>query len=188
MMVSPPRVWRLERNDRRLLFAAGGDGSSCSVVAFGETDGAAVGPHRHPAWKIVLPLGGEYAEVRLVGGHRPAHVAAPALVVPPQLPHTSAVTGGYVALFIDPWALPAHPGPLPLDLSGRPVPPGLLPLGRAAKRRLLDALGLTSDLDAAPGVGDVPDLNAALRELHALVGHGRRLDPRLAHALHLLDA
>ncbi|MEV4245263.1 hypothetical protein AB0J63_17860 [Streptosporangium canum] len=74
-----------------------------------------------------------------------------------------------MAVFVDEWRLPPS--------LGEPH------LGSRAKRRLLDALGLTRDLDTDP------DLDAALDELQVITGTAAHLDPRLAYTLnHLSEA
>ncbi|MGW2417827.1 helix-turn-helix domain-containing protein [Streptomyces sp. NPDC001709] len=158
MIVVPTRAWALERNDRRVHFASGPD-----ATVFAESAPFHVTRHRHPAWKVVLPLGG-HVEVGYGAGRM---VAAPGVIVPPQLPHTCAASSGYVALFLDPWVL--GPGPRPVRLEG------------GAVRRLLAALGHT----AAPGLvpGADSDLAAARAELLTLTGAGRPIDPRVAHAV-----
>ncbi|MFD7298175.1 hypothetical protein ACFV9W_33230 [Streptomyces sp. NPDC059897] len=49
MSVVPDRAWALERNDRRLMFAPGPDGT-----LFAETAPSRVAAHCHPVWKVVL--------------------------------------------------------------------------------------------------------------------------------------
>ncbi|MFI1368960.1 helix-turn-helix domain-containing protein [Streptomyces griseochromogenes] len=118
--------------------------------------------HRHPAWKVVLPLGG-HVEVGYGAGRT---VAASGVIVPPQLAHTCAASFGYVALFFDPWVL--CPGL------------GLARLGDGAARRVLAATGYTG---TSLGPGPDSDLAAARAELLTLTGAGRPLDPRVAHAV-----
>ncbi|MFV8128190.1 helix-turn-helix domain-containing protein [Streptomyces syringium] len=130
---------------------------------FAESRPFHVAPHRLPAWKAVLPIGG-HAELRQAG--RPV-VTAPGLIVPPQLVHSCAATSPYVALFIDSWLLPSRPGPIRLDA-------GMV-------RRLLAALGTTG----SDGPGTDADLAAGYTELRALAGAPAPLDPRVAHAIHL---
>jgi AraC-like DNA-binding protein len=155
-MVVPTRVWALERNDRRVDFASGPD-----ATMFAESGAARVALHRHPAWKVVLPLAGQVEVVHGAG----RTVSAAGLVVPPQLAHTCAVSSGYAAVFLDPWVL--RP-----DL-------GLTRLDESAARRVLAALRHPGDHDSdAEG-----DLAAARSELLNLIGGGRRLDPRVAHAV-----
>ncbi|WP_438290659.1 helix-turn-helix domain-containing protein [Streptomyces sp. HUAS TT7] len=119
--------------------------------------------HRHPAWKVVLPLGG-HVEVGYGAGRT---VAAAGVIMPPQLAHTCAVSRGYVALFLDPWVL--DPGL------------GLARLGGDATRRLLAAAGHTGTHGLGPGTDS--DLAAARAELLTLTGAGRPVDPRVAHAV-----
>lgn len=99
--------------------------SEGGVTMFAESDAFRVTEHRHPAWKIVLPLGGRVA----VNGT----VADGGAVVPPQLTHACDVTSGYIALFLDPWELA----------------PGASFLGHAAAGRVMAALGPSHDLAAA---------------------------------------
>ncbi|WP_257581920.1 helix-turn-helix domain-containing protein [Streptomyces sp. TLI_146] len=157
-MIRSPRAWALEQNDRRTVFATGPE-----ATMFAESRPFHVARHRLPAWKAVLPIGG-HAELLQPG--RPL-VAAPGLIVPPQLVHACAATSPYLALFIDSWLLPPCPGPVQLD--GGEV------------RRLLAALG-TTDSDG-PGVG--ADLGAGYAGLRTLAGRPSPLDPRVAHAVDL---
>ncbi|MGK5728809.1 helix-turn-helix domain-containing protein, partial [Streptomyces sp. URMC 124] len=157
-MVVPAHAWALEQNDRRLVFASGP-----GAAMFAETGAFTVTRHQHPAWKVVLPVGGR-AHVGPAAGR---HVAGAGMIVPPQLAHTCASSSSYIALFLDPWTLRPAPGPTPLD--------------NVAVRRILAALG-RSRIDG--GFGDGPDLAAARAELIALTGAGQRpLDPRTAYAL-----
>lgn len=156
--MSPEILWRLERNDRRIVFA--GDESA---VLFADTATAAVSRHRHPAWKIILPLRDEPAEVH---GSPSGRIDPPAVLIPPQWPHASRVVGGHLAVFLDPQVLPPHNGPLVLS--------------RDDKSRLRDALATGDDL------GTAPDL-AAIRYELSLHGPGTRLDPRVAQAIDHLD-
>lgn len=157
-MIRSPRAWVLEQNDRRTAFASGTE-----ATPFAESRPFSVSPHRLPAWKAVLPIGG-HAELRRPGTPM---VAAPGLIVPPQLAHTCATTSPYIALFIDSWLLPASPRPVRLDAY--------------EVRRLLAALGATGSNDPGTSV----DLPAGYAELRALAGPPLPLDPRVAHAVHL---
>ncbi|MEV4680539.1 helix-turn-helix domain-containing protein [Streptomyces kurssanovii] len=141
-----------------MVFASGTE-----ATMFAESRPFHVAQHRLPAWKTVLPIGGH---ARLLQPGRPT-VAAPGLIVPPQLAHSCAATSPYIALFIDPWLLPSCPGPIPL--------------GPGEVRRLLAALGAT-DSDG-PGTG--VDLAAGYAELRTLAGRPASLDPRVAHAVGL---
>ncbi|GAA3088694.1 hypothetical protein GCM10010449_10560 [Streptomyces rectiviolaceus] len=132
---------------------------------FAESRPFRVAHHRLPAWKAVLPIGGH---AQLLQPGRPM-VAAPGLIVPPQLAHSCAATSPYLALFIDPWLLPSCPEPIRLDAG--------------EVRRLLAALG-TTDSDG-PGAGAGVDLTAGYTELRALTGRPSPLDPRVAHAVDL---
>jgi AraC-like DNA-binding protein len=148
-MVAAERSWTLERSDRRLRLVSGP-----AATLFVESGGFRVTRHQHPAWKIVLALGG-WVEADIGGGRT---VAAPGMVVPPQLAHTCAVSSAYVALLLDPWGLP--PGRLPTRLDERQT------------ARMVAAIGR---LD-----GEV-DLAAARAEISA--GWDVRLEPRVAHAI-----
>lgn len=151
------QAWFLEQNDRRALFA-----SSSEVSLFGEDGPARVARHRHPAWKVLLPLDG-YARVLL--DRRPP-VYGRGMLVPPQLVHRPSTSSGYVALFVPPWHV-RRAGQL------TPIPPRKV-------QRLLAALSV-HDLQ------DTPDLDAARAELADLLGTRRSLDPRLGHALSALE-
>jgi hypothetical protein len=104
MTVPPTRAWTLERNDRRLHFASGP-----AATMFAESGAFRVRPHRHPAWKIVLALGGG-VEVGY-GGNRT--VAAAGVIVPPQMAHLRRLVGLRRAL----------PGPVGAGARHRPDPP-----------------------------------------------------------------
>lgn len=130
---------------------------------FAESRPFRVSSHRLPAWKAVLPIGG-HAELLSPG--QPM-LAAPGLIVPPQLTHSCAATSPYVALFIDPWLLPSHSKPIRLDTG--------------EVGRLLAAMGTTGSDGADTSV----DLAAGYTELRVLSGRPSPLDPRLNHALHL---
>lgn len=123
---------------------------------FAESGAFRVRPHRHPAWKIVLALGGG-VEVGYDGNRV---IAAPGVIVPPQLAHTCAISSAYVALFLDPWELALGTDPTHLN--------------ETEARRVLAALG-------RPGPG--ADLEAARAELPTLARAGARLDSRVAHAV-----
>ncbi|MEU8889987.1 helix-turn-helix domain-containing protein [Streptomyces sp. NPDC048442] len=157
-MIHSPRAWVLEQNDRRTVFASGP-----GATVFAESRPFRVAPHRLPAWKAVLPIGG-HAQLRRPG--RPL-VVAHGLIVPPRLAHACAATSPYVALFVDSWLLPSCPGPVRLDAG--------------EVRRLLAALGTTD----SEGPGTCVDLAAGYAELRALAGRPSPLDPRVAHAVHL---
>ncbi len=158
--MAPERLWRLERNDRRVVFASGE-----SAALFARTDDGMVGAHRHPVWKLVLPLGNRPVEVYGEAGR----IEAPAVVVPPQWWHACRVRGGVVRISLDVQLLATRPGPVALSAHDR--------------RRLLDALGMGDDLTGAP------DLAALCTEAVALLGSRADLDPRVARALaHLGDA
>ncbi|WP_316766851.1 helix-turn-helix domain-containing protein [Streptomyces sasae] len=151
MTVPPTQAWTLERNDRRLHFASGP-----AATMFAESGAFRVRPHRHPAWKIVLALGGG-VEVGYDGNRT---LTAAGVIVPPQLAHTCAVSSAYVALFLDPWELALGTDPTRLN--------------ETAAHRMLAALD-------HPGRG--ADLDAARAELAALAGAGAPLDSRVAHAV-----
>ncbi|MFE0102377.1 helix-turn-helix domain-containing protein [Streptomyces sp. NPDC059009] len=154
------------RVDGRAVFAADDGG----LTVFAEPEPYEVAAHRHPAWKVVLPLGGHVTvngtagASGLAGGtgaSRASRAIGTGAVVPPGLAHTCGSSSGFVAVFLDPWLLRA---------GGAPQ---LLEPGRA--RRLLDALG---DLDA-------PDPAAFRAELgRALTGPPpRAVDPRVPYAV-----
>ncbi|AQZ70524.1 hypothetical protein BKM31_20270 [[Actinomadura] parvosata subsp. kistnae] len=139
-----------------MLFAA-----DAGMALFGESAASRVTRHRHPVWKVVLPVDG----LALIGreGRRP--VAAAGLIVPPELAHTCAASSAYLALFLDPTLLRPGLGPLLLD--------------SASVRRLRAALGL----NRIDGSGRTPDLAAAYAELVTRTGVAPSLDPRVTHAV-----
>ncbi len=153
-MIFPRRAWELEQNDRRLVFVCGPE-----ATLFAETRAFSVTRHRHPAWKVVLPIDG-HVEVGTDGARV---TSADGVLVPPQLAHTCAASASYVALFIDPWALRPELGLTRLDAT--------------TARRIRAALGP----GGLPGAG--ADLAAAAAELTARTGAGHPLDPRVAHAI-----
>ncbi|WP_282797949.1 helix-turn-helix domain-containing protein [Streptomyces sp. CC224B] len=157
-MIDAPRAWALEQNDRRIVFASGTE-----ATMFAESRPFRVARHQLPVWKAVLPLGG-HAELLQPG--RPM-VAAPGLIVPPQLAHACAATSPYIALFVDAWLLPPRPEPIRL--------------GSGEVRRVLAALGTTE----SDSPGTRVDLAAGYAELRTLAGRPSLLDPRVAHAVHL---
>lgn len=126
---------------------------------FAESGPSSVTRHRHPVWKVVLPLEG-----LVVWDDGTRTCSAPGLLVPPQTVHACAVTAGYVALFLAPWMLPRARGPVPLDTS--PV------------RRILTALGSQEPTE----IGRQPKLAAASRALLSCTGRPQALDPRVADA------
>ncbi|HEX2316416.1 MAG TPA: AraC family transcriptional regulator [Thermomonospora sp.] len=151
-MLAPPVSWTLERNDRRLVFAA-----DDRVALFAETGPHEVTRHVHPVWKLVLPLGG-LAEVGVAG--RPPLIA-PGVLVPPRLAHTCAASSSYVALFVNPWLLPGNPGVTPVD--ARRV------------RRLLDALGPEgSPPDLAAARAELAAFTGGGRDLDPRVAYALR--------------
>ncbi|WP_406724305.1 helix-turn-helix domain-containing protein [Streptomyces sp. GD-15H] len=155
-MIDAFRAWTLEQNDRRLVFATG-----ARATMFAESGASGVARHQHPAWKVVLPIGG-HAKIGQDGGH--SRTAA-GLIVPPQLAHTCAATSSYAALFVDPWLVRADVGLVRLDVS--------------TVRRLIAALGPVG----IDGPSSAPDLAAAYSELVTLLGAAPVLDARVAHAL-----
>ncbi|MFI1676254.1 helix-turn-helix domain-containing protein [Streptomyces sp. NPDC020607] len=130
---------------------------------FAESRPNQVTAHRLPAWKAVLSIGG-HVQLRRAG--RPV-VAAPGLIVPPQLAHSCAATSPYVALFIDAWQLPPYPEPVQLDAG--------------EVRRLVAALGARDSYGPDTGA----DLTATYVELRTLAGAPSAVDPRVARAIHL---
>jgi len=157
-MIGAIRSWRLERNDRRQVFAATDD-----LTVYAESNGAVTSRHAHPAWKLVL-CPRSLTDYRQRG--RPT-LWAPGVVVPPEHVHAGGATSSYVVAYLDPWrvALPPSVGPLLLD--------------EPTVARLLAALALdvTGDLE-----GDV-DLTAARRALDPVLGAPPPIDPRVSHAL-----
>ncbi|MGH4031475.1 helix-turn-helix domain-containing protein [Actinomycetota bacterium Odt1-20B] len=151
------------RVDGRAVFVADDGG----LTVFAEPEPYEVAAHRHPAWKVVLPLGGHVTVNGTAGASGVAGVTrvsgavGAGAVVPPGYAHTCGSSSGFVAVFLDPWLLRD---------GGAPQ---LLEPGRA--RRLLDALG---DLDA-------PDPAAFRAELgRALAGPPpRAVDPRVPYAV-----
>ncbi|WP_244198223.1 helix-turn-helix domain-containing protein [Nocardia neocaledoniensis] len=142
-----------------MVFASGE-----SAALFARTDDGMVGAHRHPVWKLVLPLGNRPVEIHDETGW----FEAPALVVPPQWWHACTVRGGVVRISLDVQVLAMRAGPVALSARDR--------------RRLLDALGMGDDLAGAP------DLAALRAEAVALLGSRVGLDPRVVRALDQLDA
>lgn len=153
-MVQPRPSPGLERIDRPPLAATGS-----AVTVFAEDRAAAVTAHAHPAWKVVLSVRGK-VEVR-GEGQRPLH--APGVIVPPQLSHTCATTGPYVAAFVDAWRVDLPRVPSALD-------------ARAA-RRLLDAARTRHDSELLDALGAARPIDP--RIAHVL-GH-------LAETAHLDD-
>ncbi|WP_240507289.1 helix-turn-helix domain-containing protein [Streptomyces kanamyceticus] len=96
------------------------------ITLFAEHGAYAVSPHRHPAWKLVLPVEGH----ALLGTSAGAGV-----LVPPQYAHACATSAGFVAAFLEPWSLRGDTG-APTWLDGPTV------------RRLLDAARDGAGLDA----------------------------------------
>ncbi|MEV0322894.1 helix-turn-helix domain-containing protein [Streptomyces sp. NPDC050658] len=94
------------------------------ITVFAESRPYEVPRHRHPAWKLVLPAGGQ-----VTVGER----GGPGVLVPPQWEHGCGTRSGFVAVFLEPWCLPHAARPEWLDA--------------AQAGRLRDALG--PDLDAA---------------------------------------
>ncbi|MFP3989625.1 helix-turn-helix domain-containing protein [Streptomyces sp. E11-3] len=152
-MIEPHRAWSIEQNDRRLSFALGHD-----ITAYAETAAAAVACHRHPAWKVVLPVGGHTT----IGT-----TAAAGLLVPPQLAHTCATSSAFVAIYVEPWCV--RPGHGPARLRPSTV------------RRLLDALGQDMDLASVQQelttlTGPAPVLDPRLAHAVRVCGQADRLD------------
>ncbi|MGV9878545.1 helix-turn-helix domain-containing protein [Streptomyces sp. NPDC003006] len=132
------------------VFAVAGD-----IALFGEARPYEVTRHRHPAWKLVLPLGGH----AFVG-----ESAGAGVLVPPQYTHACATTSAFVAVFIDPWCLRADPS-APTWLDG------------CAVRRLLDAS------DGGVGAGGAPDAEALRAEVASVAGPRTGVDPRVPYAV-----
>ncbi|WP_239159611.1 AraC family transcriptional regulator [Winogradskya humida] len=154
MSVASTGAWTLEQNDRRLDFAA-----TPVATMFAESTGFRVTPHRHPAWKIVLSLGG-HVDV----GYGPAGLTTgPGVIVPPQVAHSCAVSSAYVALLLEPWELAPADRPVPIDAT--------------RTKRILAAAG-------NPGAG--ADLAAARAEIVGLTGAGAPLEPRVEYAVNAI--
>ncbi|MFF0523418.1 helix-turn-helix domain-containing protein [Actinomadura nitritigenes] len=133
---------RLERNDR-LLLAPG-------LTLFSQGGPFRVTEHRHPAFKIVLPFGGQVTVHP--SGDRP--ITAPGVIVPPQYAHACSTDSGFTALFIDPWLLPSALAPTTLDAG--------------TVRRLLDA-SCMAEVTGLTGQG--PELDPrVVRALRACPG------------------
>ncbi|ATL32817.1 helix-turn-helix domain-containing protein [Streptomyces formicae] len=128
------------------------EGAFDEITLFAESRAYAVSSHRHPAWKLVLPVGGH----ALVGASSGAGV-----LVPPQYTHTCAASSGFVAAFLDPWCLHADTeGPTWLD---GPTVRRLLDAAR--DRAGLDAEALRAEATAALGAprGVDPRIPLAVR-------------------------
>ncbi len=155
--MSSGTVWRLERNDRRIVFAA-----ADAAGMYADSGTAAVGHHQTPAWKLVLPLRDDPVEVFTT-----ERFEAPAVLVPPRAQNANRVANGYVGIFLDAHLIARHDSPIVLS--------------SADKRRLLSALAIGTDLDAPPDLGALRD------EVVQLHGLGPHPDPRIAAALADLD-
>ncbi|WP_433432204.1 helix-turn-helix domain-containing protein [Nonomuraea sp. CA-141351] len=105
--------------------------------------------HRHPAWKVVLPLGGRVTVHP--PGDRP--ITAPGMIVPPQCTHACSTDSGFTALFIDPWLLASGPSPTALDT------------------------GTVERLLAAPSLAEVTALTGRHSELDPRVARVLHADP-----------
>ena len=78
--------------------------------------GQTIEQHPHPAWKIIIPIGGHLAWER---GQGPGRCAA-AAIFPPQIAHATTTAAGSAEVLIDPWFLglgPGHGRVIPLDQS-----------------------------------------------------------------------
>ncbi|WP_231627087.1 helix-turn-helix domain-containing protein [Streptomyces apocyni] len=125
---------------------------------FAETSAATVARHRHPAWKVVLPVGGHVT----VG-----EMAAAGVLVPPQLDHACATSSAFVAVFLEPWCV--RPGL------------GLSRLESSTVRRLLDALGEDMDLAAlhrevSTVTGEAPVIDPRVAHAVRVCGQAKQLD------------
>ncbi|WP_246201709.1 helix-turn-helix domain-containing protein [Streptomyces alboniger] len=123
------------------------------LAVFAESRAYEVAWHRHPAWKLVLPLGGHAVVGESVGA---------GVLVPPQYAHVCATSSAFVAVFVEAWCLRADPAS-PTWLDGRAV------------RRLLDA--------ASSGTGGGLDAEALGTEAAAFAGARPGVDPRALHAV-----
>ena len=144
-----------------MQFRAGGFAADHEITVFAEPRPYEVSRHRHPAWKLVLPVGGRVT----VGAEAGAGV-----LVPPQLEHTCGTSSGFVAVFLEPWCVPG---------TARAMWPAWL--GAWQVRRMLDALG--PDLDGAALRAELaavagPPATVDARVTHAVRACGRatRLD------------
>lgn len=157
--MAPVQLWRLERNDRRTVFACG-----ASTVLVAGTGAGMVAVHRHPAWKLILPIGA--SAVEFLGTRR--RCFAGAMLVPPQWPHACRVPGGFVRVSIDAHLLAARREPLVLSTGD--------------KRRLLAALAMGADL------ADDPDLTALRTEVVRQCGAAEGVDERVVRTVERLGA
>ncbi|MFG1603796.1 helix-turn-helix domain-containing protein [Actinoplanes sp. NPDC049265] len=168
-MLGPARSWTLERNDRRLEFAA-----DDTTMLFAESAGHRVTWHTQPAWKVVLTLGDGLVEADLGDGRR---VTAPGVIVPPQLPHACVAGSAYLALVVDPWTLRPARAATGLDAATtrRIVQASAYGRGRldvaAARAELVGHAGAGRGLDprVAHAVRGDTDVNLSLSRLRALV-------------------
>ncbi|WP_336086173.1 helix-turn-helix domain-containing protein [Nocardia sp. SSK8] len=131
-------------------------------MLFAGTATGVVAVHRHPAWKLVLPLGAQPLELAGPAGR----AELPGVLIPPEWPHVCRVPGGFARLSIDAHLL--GPRSEPVVLSGRD------------RRRLLDALAVGAE------VAGEPDLDAARAEVVALCGGADGVDERVLLAVERL--
>ncbi|MET9544916.1 helix-turn-helix domain-containing protein [Streptomyces sp. NPDC006627] len=161
-MIGPPLALRLERNACRREVSAGREAGRVpasfavarEIAVFTEARAYEVTWHRHPAWKLVLPLGGRV---------RVGESAGAGVLVPPQYAHVCAASSAFVAVFVEPWCLRADPA-APTWLDGRTV------------RRLLDAM-------SGGGAGGVTDMEALRAEVASFAGLRTGVDPRVPYAV-----
>lgn len=122
-----------------------------------------VTPHRQPAWKIVLPLGGTVA-IRFGDGR--GLESDGGVIVPPQVSHTCEVSSEYVALTVDSWALAAGSTPSRIEAD--------------AARRMRSA--------ALPRSDDEVDVEAVRAELYRVAPRSTVKDERVVRALRAIAA
>jgi len=152
-----PVSWRLERNLRQVTFARRRE---LSVYA-DTTSAPPSAAHAHPAWTLLVPVGGGSVTVAAgdgVGAHHHGVLLAP------QLPYRSQTDGPHVALYLNVWTAPR-----PRDMRRRVLS------GRSTSR-LVDALQLDDGVDTS----------AAVDEAGRSVGRLRVGDARLAAVLESL--
>jgi AraC-like DNA-binding protein len=158
---SPPgwiAAWRLQRNDREVVFAARRE-----LSVFAETTSALVGrPHAHPAWTLLLPVRG--ASVTVINGSRKG-VHGDGVLLAPQCEYRAGTDGPHAALYLNAWMAPRASCVEPRAIGPR------------ATQRLLDALDLEDGIDLAAGIS----------ELDAMVGPTGPVDARLAMVIEGLD-
>ncbi|MFE0171210.1 helix-turn-helix domain-containing protein [Streptomyces sp. NPDC059002] len=130
------------------------------ITVFAESRAYEVSPHRHPAWKLVLPVGGH----AVLGASTGAGV-----LVPPQYAHACATSSAFVAVFLEPWCLRADTA-APTWLDAPTV------------RRLLDAAHDGQGLDAEAlragltGLMGAPDVDPRIPHAVRAAAGATRID------------